>query len=78
MLGMGTKKKTRGAELIEEVAGRFTTMIEELEEGAIDCQEEQAGVRAQIESLNQRDAMLNTSVERAAKIAENLRTLLGG
>jgi len=77
MLGMG-KKKARGIELIDEVAGRFTTMIEELDEGVADCKAEREGIRAQIESLNQRDGVLDTSVKRAAAIATNLRTLLGG
>lgn len=48
MLGMN-KKKSRGMDLIEEVAGRFTAMVDELEEGVNDCQNEQIGIRAQIE-----------------------------
>ena len=77
MLGMG-KKKARGIELIDEVAGRFTTMIEELDEGVADCRAEQTAVKAQIEELHQRDSVLDSSVKRAAAIATNLRTLLGG
>ncbi|KKN70868.1 hypothetical protein LCGC14_0426510 [marine sediment metagenome] len=71
------KKKLRGIELIDAVAGRFNTMIEELDEGVSDCRMEQNGIRDQIESLNQRSASLNASVERASTIATNLRSLLG-
>jgi len=77
MLGMG-KKKARGIELINEVAGRFTTMIEELDNGVSDCKAERETIRTQIEALNQRDCVLDASVKRAAAIATNLRTLLGG
>ena len=74
MLGM--KKKVHGIELIEEVAGRFNTMIEELERGAKDCQHEYAGIQTQIQMLNQRRADLNCSVEQAEKLASNLRNLI--
>lgn len=77
MLGIGTKKKARGMELIDEVAGRFMTMVEELDEGINDCQIEREGIQAQIDSLTQRDGVLDSSVKRAKTIATNLRGLLG-
>lgn len=72
------KKKVRGIELIDEVAGRFTTMLDELDEGVEDCLVERVDIRTHIEQLNQRDAILDSSVNRAATIASNLRGLLGG
>lgn len=74
----GKKKKARGIELIDEVMNRFTAMIDELDKGANDCQCEQTGIRSQIESLHQRDAILDSSINRAESIAANLRTLIGG
>ncbi len=74
---IGMKKKLRGIELIDEVAGRFTTIIDELDVGVDDCKAERNNILTQIESLNQRDTELDTSIKRAAAIATNLRTLLG-
>lgn len=76
MLGMG-KKKARGTELIEEVAGRFTSMVEELDSGVADCVDERTIIEGEIEMLRQRDLDLDSSIKRAAAIATNLRTLLG-
>jgi hypothetical protein len=74
---LGIKKKAQGIKLIEEVAGRFTTMIEELERGADDCQHECAGIQTQIQMLNQRDTELCSSITQAQKLASNLRNLIG-
>lgn len=73
----GMKKKAHGIELIDEVMARFTTMIDELDEGANSCECEQTGIRSQIESLHQRNAILDSSIKRAVSIATNLRTLIG-
>lgn len=70
-------KKARSIELIEKVAGQFGVMIEELDQGAADCQEEQVGIRITVEQLEERDATLGSSVSRAKAIASNLRALLG-
>lgn len=78
MLGRAKKtKKAQGIELINEVAGRFSTMIEELDEGVSDCQQERQGIRTTIEQLHERDGVLDSSVKRAAAIASNLRNLIG-
>lgn len=71
------KKQARGMDLINEIAGRFTTMIEELEMGVIDCREEQEGITDQMELLNQRNDTLRTSINRANLITDNLNKLLG-
>jgi len=76
MLGISTQKKARGMELIDEVAGRFMTMVEELDEGVNDCQAEREGIKAQIDSLMQRDSILDSSVKRAKAISANLCNLL--
>lgn len=75
----GTKKtvKAKGIELIDEVAGRFNNMIDELNRGVDDCQNERGGIQTQIEQLHQRDAILDSSVKRATTIASNLRKLIG-
>lgn len=69
-------KKVQGIELIEEVAGRFTTMIEELEKGAKDCEHECTGIHTQIEMLDQRNNELCHSITQAQKLASNLRKLI--
>lgn len=71
------QKKACGIELINEVMERFTSMIDELNTGVCDCQNEQADIRLQIESLNQRDVVLNSSIEKAETITRNLQTLVG-
>jgi len=70
-------KKSRGIELIDEVAGRFITIIDELDEGVCDCRGEQSMVKTQIEMLNQRNVILEASVIKASGIVSNLRSLLG-
>ncbi len=78
MLGFSKKTKgTRGIELINEVANRFSNMIEELDQGVTDCQTEQTGIQDTIEQLQERNITLDSSVKRAITIATNLRTLLG-
>ncbi len=78
MFGM-TKgnKKVQGIELINEVAGRFSDMVNELDQGINDCAGEQQDIQTKIESLNERHIMLDSSVVRAKAIAANLRTILG-
>lgn len=71
-------KKAQGIELINEVAGRFNDMVDELDQGVEDCRNEQISITNEIECLRERNACLDTSVKRAATIATNLRTLLGG
>lgn len=70
-------KKAQGIELIDEVAERFSTMIDELNDGVHDCQSERVIIRDQIESLGQRDAILDSSMKRAGTIVSNLRNLIG-
>ena len=72
------KKETRGIELIDEVAGRFSSMIDELDQGVADCRNEQTNIHINIDQLQERDATLDSSVKRAAAMATNLRTLIGG
>lgn len=71
------KKKLRGVQLIDSVADRFNDMVDELEEGVCQCQEERNGICATIDQLKARDAQLGASSKRASTIADNLRTLLG-
>lgn len=78
MFGIGKKKKARGIELIYEVAGRFTDMIDELECGVEDCNAERNGLKAQMEKLHERDSVLTTSINKAVAMASNLRELLCG
>lgn len=70
-------EKARGMELIEEVAGRFLDMVDELNSGVDDCHKEQESIRATIENLKKRNETLTRSVQRAETITTNLRTLLG-
>lgn len=78
MLGISkNKKKLRGMDLIDEVAGRFTAMVDELEEGISDCKNEQTGISSQIESLVHRNDILDLSVQRASEMSKNLNKLVG-
>ena len=74
---MFVKKKACGAELINEVMDRFTDMIDELEKGENDCKCEQTSIESQREVLRCREAVLEISINRATKIASNLRKLIG-
>jgi hypothetical protein len=71
------KKKSQGIELIDEVMGRFSTMVTELTTGVHDCEDEKADIESQIESLHQRDVVLASSIKRAEIITKNLRSLIG-
>lgn len=71
------EKKACGVDLINEVAGRFSAIIDDLDEGVSDCRCEQSTIKSEIETLHQRDATLEASVLKASGIASNLRTLLG-
>lgn len=77
MFMFGRKEKTRGIELIEEVMARFTTMIDELNEGVDNCRDERVEIQDQIASLHQRDVVLDQSLQKAATITSNLRNLIG-
>ena len=70
------KKRLQGIELISEVSGRFLTIIDELDTGIHDCQDEQANISEQISSLTQRDSVLAASVIRADALVKNLKNLL--
>lgn len=71
------KKETRGAALIEEVAGQFSAMVDRLYKGAADCDAERQTVRHQIEGLKQRDSDLGVAIQRAETLATNLNLLIG-
>lgn len=70
-------KRSRGMELIDEVADRFTAIIDELDQGVADCRAERSVIQSQVELLHQRDAALDASVIKASGIASNLQSLLG-
>lgn len=74
---LGRKAKAKGIDLINNVADRFTAMVDELDRGAADCQAEREDIRGQIESLKTRDGELDSAVQKAATLAANLRTLMG-
>lgn len=63
--------------MINEVAGRFSEMIDELHNGIADCQAEQDRIKTNIEHLRQRDEVLSSSVDRASTMTDNLRKLVG-
>lgn len=76
---IGRKKKAlRGMELISEVTGHFIGMIDDLENGIKDCQEEKENVNTQIAQLTNRSRALDTAADRAKSIAKNLDALIGG
>lgn len=71
------KKKIRGIALIDEVAGRFDDMVEELNAGIDDCVAEQGEIIVTIDQLRNRRNVLQKSVDKANRIATNLRSILG-
>jgi len=71
------RRKKQGTALIDEVADRFTIMIEELDQGIVDCASERESIQEQIKVLNQQDLVLNASIHKAKTIASNLRQLIG-
>ena len=70
------KKKLRGIDIIAEVTARFATMIEELYEGASNCKTEKDGIQTQIDSLHNREDVLNTAISQAETVARNLTALI--
>ncbi len=70
------KKEVQGIELIDEVTGRFITMIGELERGVEDCEHECTNIHNQIQTLNQRSDELCSSITQAKKLTSNLRNLI--
>ncbi len=79
MFGFGKKKVevVRGVDLINKVAGQFSTMIEELEQGSCDCESDCAAIQEQMSVLTTRHSFLEKSSGRAVKIAARLRELIG-
>lgn len=72
------RKRAKGIELIEKVAGRFDAMIEELDRGSSDCKSEQDENSTTIQQLQNRNGILELANARAQSIATNLRALIGG
>lgn len=74
---MFMKRKMFGIELINEVSDRFSDMVDKLNQGVVDCRNEQIENNVAIKQLQDRNDTLGSSVSRAASIATGLRTLLG-
>jgi hypothetical protein len=71
------KTKKYGEALISEVTGQFEELVAKLERGVQDCQDEQNGIKVQIEELKLRDTNLTGSVLRGQTMAQKLRDLTG-
>ncbi len=71
------KTKKYGEALITEVTGQFEELVTKLERGVQDCQDEQNGIKVQIEELSVRDMNLSNSVSRGQRMAKKLRDLTG-
>lgn len=72
----GKKKRLQGIQLIDEVTGRFTSMIDELDEGVDNCQEERRDIYNQISLLTQRDTILAEATGRAERLVVNIKSLM--
>jgi len=70
-------KKAEGVELINQVAGQFSTMIADLEDGSDDCQCDCAAIQEQMSALTTRHSFLEKASDRAIKIAARLKELIG-
>ena len=71
------KTKKYGEALIAEVTGKFEDLVTQLERGVADCQDEQDGIKVQIETLKFRDKNLSGAVLRGQTMAQKLRDLTG-
>lgn len=74
---MWFKQDVKGRDLINEVLGRFESMIDDLERGVADCQAEIEGKRDLIRELQTDTMRLSTAVEKAESVSANLKKLLG-
>ena len=70
-------KKAKGVDLINQVAGKFSSMISDLEDGHEDCQCDCAAIQQQMSSLTTRHSFLEDASSRAVKIAARLKELIG-
>ena len=71
------EKKAKGVELINKVAGQFSDMIADLEDGHEDCQRDCSAIQEQVAILTTRHSFLEKSSDRAVKIATRLKELIG-
>ena len=70
-------KKAEGVELINQVAGQFSDMIADLEDGNEDCQRDCCAIQQQMSALTTRHSFLEDASSRAVKIAARLKELIG-
>ena len=75
MFGM-KKSSASGVQLIEEVIGQFTDMIDKLKQGVEDCRSEQCGITEQIQELRQKDAVLDKAAGRAGGLCMQLENMI--
>ena len=71
------EKKAKGVDLINKVAGQFSSMIADLEDGSDDCQCDCVAIQEQMSVLTTRHSFLEKSSGRAVKIAARLKELIG-
>ena len=61
----------------QQVAGQFSSMISDLEDGSDDCQIDCRNIGEQIGILTTRHSFLAKASDRAVKIAARLKELIG-
>lgn len=75
--GKKETKKAKGVDLINSVANQFGSMISDLEDGSDDCQCDCVAIQEQMSALTTRHSFLEKASDRAIKIANRLKELIG-
>lgn len=74
---LGLKKKSlKGEALIEDVVGKFSNMIDQLNTGVDDCSAEQTSIAIQTSILATRNVVLTKSVKDGMNLAKKLADLI--
>ncbi len=69
-------KKAKGVALINSVIGQFNSMIEDLNQGSLDCLDRCDDIKVTISGLNSERIFLDEASDQAKNVADKLRNLI--
>ena len=70
-------KEMKGRDLIDDVLGKFESMIDSLWKGIAECKEEMDANNSMMNNLQSENEQLSTAMGKAENVITNLNKLLG-
>lgn len=77
ILGLSRKKILKGGKLIEDVVGKFSNMIVQLDNAVEDCRADRIEIEIKMCALSAKDKTLVKNIDEGTNLSHKLSDLIG-